>query len=63
MKRFEIRREGTQIKWKYAKIRNETFFQFRETTRNTFFVFSYFFQFRETIETRRNSELFRICIL
>ena len=30
-------------------------FLFRETTRNTFFRFFVFFQFRETIETRRNS--------
>ena len=35
------------------------FFKFSETTRNTFFVFSYFSQFCETIETRRNSDLFR----
>ena len=32
--------------------------QLRETTRNTFFEFSYFFQFREPIETRRNCDLF-----
>ena len=40
---------------KYMKKRNIVS-PFRETTQNTFFVF---FQFRVTIETRRNSDLFR----
>ena len=55
-KRYENRREGTKFKGKYAKRRNGTFFSVSQKTRNTFFIF---FQFRKTIETRRNSDLFR----
>ena len=72
-KRYKTRIKGTKFEKKLRnskrryKIEKKIFenkkgnidSQFRETTRNTFFVFSYFLQFRETIETRRNSDLFR----
>ena len=48
-KSFKIRREGNKFKWKNVKTTKRNFFQFRETTRNTFFVLSYFFQFHGTI--------------
>ena len=54
MKGTTLEEKVQNWKRKCTKIRNETLF--REQTRNTF---SYFFQFRETIETRRASDLFQ----
>ena len=58
-KRYENRREGTNFKGKYAKQRNETFFSVSRNNSKHFFRIFVFFQFRETIETRRNSDRFR----
>ena len=62
---YETRTKGIKIEERVHNLkenmRNDKTkrFQFRETTRNIFFLFLYFFQIRKTIETRLNSDLFR----
>ena len=58
--RTKLEEKVHNLKEKDTKIRNETLFRsFAKQLETLCFVFSYFFQFRETIEIRRNSDLFR----
>ena len=57
-KRYEIRREGRKFKGKYAKQQNEMIFSVSRNNSKHFFRIFVFFQFRETMETWRNSDLF-----
>ena len=58
---MKIEKKVLKLKENMQNNEKKRFFQFRETTRNTFSLsyFRIFFQFRETIETPRNSNLFR----
>ena len=58
-RRDETQIKSTKLEEKVKNTKRNIVSQFCETTRNTFFTFAYFFQFRETIETRQNSDLFR----
>ena len=65
-KRHKTRLKGTKLdeevqnlKEKLRKYETKHCFAFSRNNSKPFFVFSYFFQFRETIETWRSSDLFR----